>query len=231
MGTLENNNDNTRPAACPTGNIDCPVSETLTALHHEIASLKTQVSTDPLTGLSNVAYLKQSLEREMECTRRNQQPTTFCIIDADHFKLINDTYGHVVGDKALIHLASTIKKVVRKMDIACRYGGEEFAVILPTTPFLVGVQVAERVRQSVESTPLILDEQTISITVSIGIETFTHHSSDTIESFIARADTHLYQAKHSGRNQVSYTTEHATSKAEVSQSEKDALFNLTEEDE
>lgn len=182
-----------------------------------------------MTGLSNVAFLKQSLEREMECTRRNKQPTTFFIVDADYFKKINDNHGHVVGDKALQHLASIIKSVVRKMDIACRYGGEEFAVILPATPFIIGIQVAERVRQSVESTPLVVDDLTIDMTVSIGVETFTAYSNDSMETFIDRADKHLYEAKNAGRNQVCHTTEQATSKAEVTTSEKDALFDILDD--
>lgn len=211
------------------GERTCTINEKLEALNQEILILKEQVSTDPLTGLSNVRHLRFMLEREMERTKRNHQPTTFFILDADFFKRINDTHGHVVGDKALKHLASLIETVVRKIDVPCRYGGEEFAVILPSTPLLVGIQVAERVRSKIAANPLVEHGQPIPITVSIGVDTYTHNSNDSIDEFIANADVELYRAKQSGRNCVSHTIEPPINKAEVTQSEKDALFNLDNE--
>ncbi|MFL0802259.1 MAG: GGDEF domain-containing protein [Agarilytica sp.] len=208
------------------GDSTCAIGEKLAQLNQEIIALKEQVSTDPLTGLSNVRHLRFMLEREMERTQRNQQPTTFFILDADHFKRVNDTYGHVVGDKALQHIASLIKTVIRKIDVACRYGGEEFGVILPSTPLLVGTQVAERVRQQLEQNPLYENGQNIPITASIGVDTYLHSHDDSMEEFIARADAELYKAKQSGRNCVSRSSDHLANKAEVTQSEKDALFNL-----
>ncbi len=211
------------------GERTCTVNEKFEALNQEILILKEQVSTDPLTGLSNVRHLRFMLEREMERTKRNHQPTTFFILDADFFKRINDTHGHVVGDKALKHLASLIETVVRKIDVPCRYGGEEFAVILPSTPLLVGIQVAERVRSKIDANPLVENGQPIPITVSIGVDTYTHNSNENTEEFIAKADAELYRAKQSGRNCVSHTIEPSINKAEVTQSEKDALFNLDNE--
>lgn len=220
----------TDSTTCPMGESTCTVNEKFKALNQEILILKEQVSTDPLTGLSNVRHLRFMLEREMERTKRNHQPTTFFILDADFFKRINDTHGHVVGDKALKHLASLIETVVRKIDVPCRYGGEEFAVILPSTPLLIGIQVAERVRSKIAANPLVENGKPIPITVSIGVDTYTHNSNDSIEEFIAKADAELYRAKQSGRNCVNHTTEPSINKAEVTQSEKDALFNLDKED-
>lgn len=229
--------DGTNPGAdsiatgtCPLADRRCTVGEQFAVLHEEIRDLREQVSTDSLTGLSNVRHLRVMLEQEMERTKRNHQPTTFLILDVDHFKAVNDTYGHVVGDKALQHLATLIKTVVRKIDIPCRYGGEEFGVILPSTPILVGIQVAERVRKLVEETPLIEGEHTIALTISLGVETYSQSSRDSIEELIARADTELYRAKQSGRNCVCFASKHTVNKAEVTQSEKDALFNQLNDD-
>ncbi len=225
--------DGAQPMAdgsCPLADSRCTVGEQFAVLREEIRDLREQVSTDPLTGLSNVRHLRLMLEQEMERTKRNHQPTTFLILDVDHFKAVNDTYGHVVGDKALQHLAELITAVVRKIDIPCRYGGEEFGVILPSTPILVGIQVAERVRKLVEDTPLVEGELSIPLTVSLGVETYTQSSRDSIEELIARADTQLYRAKQSGRNCVCFASKHTVNKAEVTQSEKDALFNQLDED-
>ncbi len=216
--------------SCPMADSRCTIGEQLAELREEIRQLQEQVSTDPLTGLSNVRHLRAMLEREMERTKRNHQPTTFLLLDVDHFKKINDTYGHVIGDKALQHLAALIQTVVRKIDIPCRYGGEEFGVILPSTPILVGIQVAERIRKLVAETPLVEGKQCITLTISVGVETYNQSSQDSMEEFIARADTELYRAKQSGRNAVCHSNAHMTNKAEVTQSEKDALFNQLNED-
>lgn len=217
--------------ACPLGESGCTVGKTLEQLNQEIQLLKDQVSTDALTGLANVRHLRFMLEREMERTIRNHQPTTFFILDADHFKQINDTHGHVIGDKALQHIATQIKLVVRKIDIPCRYGGEEFAVILPSTPLLVGIQVAERVRTQIEQNPLNVEGINIPITVSIGVDSYNNTDDDGMDSFIARADQQLYTAKNSGRNCVQHPSETTQNKAAVTQSEKAALFEQLNEEE
>ncbi len=213
------------------GDSNCQVGEQLDRLNREIRELRELVNTDPLTGLFNVRHLRFTLEQEMERTRRNQLPTTFVIIDADHFKQFNDSYGHVIGDKVLIHLASLLKNAVRKIDIPCRYGGEEFGIILPSTPLLVGAQVAERIRQKVENSPLVEGNARLAVTVSIGVDSYVKTQSDTVENFIARADEQLYLAKQSGRNRVRHATTKISSSAEVTRDEKDALFNsLADED-
>lgn len=227
MGT---NNTPEKISGCPLGNASCPIDETIAALKQEIQQLKQQVSTDPLTGLFNVRHLRFTLEQEMERTYRSHQPTTFIILDVDHFKRVNDNYGHVVGDKVLIHLASLIKTEVRKIDIPCRYGGEEFAVILPSTPILIGIQVAERIRKKIEETPFIDHEHNLAITISAGIDSFTRKQNRSLDNFIDGADQQLYKAKQLGRNRIHHASEKAAIKSEVTQSEKDALFNQLSDD-
>ncbi len=229
--TTQSHSPEVESTTCPLGESRCTVGETLAQLNHEIQLLKEQVSTDALSGLANVRHLRFMLEREMERTARSHQPTTFFILDADLFKQVNDTYGHVIGDKVLQHIATQIKLVVRKIDIPCRYGGEEFAVILPSTPLLVGIQVAERVRLQIEENPFYYEDITIPITVSIGVDCYTHADQDSMESLIARADHQLYEAKNSGRNCVRYPSETTISKGAVTQSEKAALFDQLNEEE
>ncbi len=222
MGNAQKNNDS---ISCPLGKPECTIEEKIASLSNEIDTLKKQVITDALTGLFNVSHMRFVISQEMERTRRQFQPTTFILLDVDHFKKFNDTYGHIVGDKVLKHLAEIIKSTVRQIDVACRYGGEEFGIILPSSPLLVGAQVAERLRQKVSSTPLVNDGEELSITVSAGVGAFSNRQNESVDSFIAHVDKQLYQAKENGRDQVHYTTEKMASKGEVSQSEKDALFN------
>lgn len=210
---------------CPSGNDNCTIGETLTELRNEIDSLRQLVNVDALTGLFNIRHLNFSLEQEMERSRRSLSPTTFLIIDADYFKRINDQHGHVVGDHALKHLAQIIRGEIRRIDVPCRYGGEEFAVILPSTPCFVGVQVAERIRRKVEETPLVYGNKVIAMTLSAGVATFVHQRDMNLEDFIAEADQQLYHAKSAGRNRIHYIPETLDNKAEVTQSEKDALFH------
>jgi diguanylate cyclase (GGDEF)-like protein len=139
---------------CPIGEPQCPVMQRLIALEAHVQELTAQTRTDNLTQLFNQRHLMICLHQEIERTQRTQLPTSLFILDIDHFKQINDSYGHAVGDQALIHLAKLLKNAVRKLDIPCRQGGEEFAVILPSTPILVAKQIAERVRQALVENPL-----------------------------------------------------------------------------
>lgn len=218
----------TRPI-CPVGESHCDIIDEVIALRSELDDLKKQVRTDTLTGLFNRQHLLYTLEQEFERTQRNQQPTTLIFLDIDHFKIVNDTYGHIVGDKVLVHIAEVLLSAVRKLDIACRYGGEEFAIILPSTHLLVGIQVAERLRSKIAETPLQLDSGNINITASLGVGAYQHNSQDSIEDFIARTDKVLYQAKNSGRNQVCHSTQEQGDKIKtsstVSVDERRALFD------
>ena len=212
--------------SCPLGTNDCPIYEEIASLKEEVNALKDQVRTDHMTGLYNKLHMNASLEQEMERTQRSQQATTFILLDIDHFKNFNDTHGHIAGDHVLTHVARLLKRAVRKIDIPCRYGGEEFGIILPSTPMLVGSQVAERIRSAIEQTPLFFEGQEFSITASFGVDSFTYNTRESVEDFIARADAQLYKAKENGRNQVCHAIHKLESAAQVSESEKDALFNL-----
>ncbi|VUD48670.1 Response regulator PleD [Thalassocella blandensis] len=218
---------------CHQEDTSCPIFDKYAQLQREMTRLEEQVRQDHLTGLYNHRFMKFILEQEMERTIRTQLPTCFILLDIDHFKTFNDQYGHVMGDKVLIHIASILQRNVRKIDFACRYGGEEFAVILPTTPLLIGIQVAERIRQTIEHHPLEIEGESLAITASLGVDSFTHLSplqnadlndSVAMDSFIARADEFLYKAKSSGRNRVEHAILRSEDKASVSDAEKAALY-------
>lgn len=215
---------------CSLGAEACPLREELATLKKEMEILHSQVQTDDLTGLYNKRHLTASLEREVERTRRSLQATTFILLDIDHFKAFNDNYGHIAGDKVLQHIGDILRKTVRKIDIPCRYGGEEFAIILPSTPILTGKQVAERVRLAIEESSLDFEGQSLKVTASLGVESFLPNSADHIEEFIALTDKQLYRAKESGRNQVCHAVHSSANEARVSDDEKDALFNLLDDD-
>lgn len=210
---------------CPNGESDCPIYTDIADMKDKIQSLSELVRTDHMTGLFNKRHLLFSLEQELERSIRNQQPTTLVLLDVDHFKQVNDTHGHLVGDKVLKHLAATIQRTIRKIDIPCRYGGEEFAIILPSTSTLVGVQVAERIREAIENTAIhFSDEQTLKVTISLGLDTFNYFESTSVDQLIQNADAQLYESKNKGRNQVSYTVKKRDDQSVVSTEEKDALF-------
>lgn len=219
----EQKNDNS--LSCPLGKPECTIEKKIELLNGEIETLKKLVITDSLTGLFNVSHMRYAISQEMERTRRQHQPTTFILLDVDHFKKFNDTYGHIVGDRVLIHLASIIKSAIRQIDVPCRYGGEEFGIILPSSPLLVGIQVAERIRKMICDTPLIHGNYELSITVSAGVAAFTDRQDDSVDNFIANTDKQLYMAKEKGRNQVHHSTEKTTNRGEVTPGEKEALFN------
>ena len=223
--------DEINTTTCPLGTDRCPIFDEVTLLKKEVRKLQDQVRTDHLTGLFNNRHLHYTLEQEIERTKRSQQPTTFILLDIDHFKKVNDDHGHVIGDQVLIHLANIVKNTVRKIDIPCRYGGEEFAIILPSTPLLTGVQVAERVRSTIESNEMHIENVSLKITASLGVDAFFHNSNETPEAFISRVDAQLYTAKDSGRNTVSHAVHSIKSSAEVSENEKEMLFNLLDDKE
>lgn len=160
--------------------------------------LQKERNLDPLTGLLN----RRALEERLKCLKQHRRSRQNAIIlcDLDFFKQINDQYGHTVGDITLQHVTEIISKAVRKYDEICRMGGEEFLILLQDTPPNVAIQVAERIRSSIETTPLIQNSQVISITGSFGISFFQHF--DEFSQAAQQADLQLYQAKNLGRNQL-----------------------------
>ena len=185
-------------------------NEKLQAQLEEIQSLqenlREQAIRDPLTGLYNRRYLDESLERELSRAARESYPVSFVLIDIDSFKKINDTFGHHAGDQVLLDLAAQFNSQVRSSDIVCRYGGEEFLVVLPNTSVEASFMSAERWRISFQDTRVFNGEQ-IHITLSMGIATFPIHGM-TIDELLVAADGALYAAKAQGRNRVVIWQEH-----------------------
>lgn len=163
--------------------------------------LEKWATTDPLTGLLNRRHFFELAERELERSRRLKSELSFVMIDIDYFKQVNDTYGHQVGDQALILLAQTLKDALRKVDFCCRFGGEEFVLCLPDTPSQGAWEVAERIRTQVACTPIPLaNNKELNIQISLGISASKRELK--VESVLKKADDALYQAKEAGRNQT-----------------------------
>lgn len=162
--------------------------------------LEKWATTDPLTGLMNRRHFFELADRELEQTRRSDRPLSFIMLDIDHFKHVNDQYGHLVGDSALIELAKLLKKQLRKVDFCGRYGGEEFILCLPDTPLIGALDVAERIRKAVLNIEIETpDNQLVHFSISLGIAQNKQDLS--VESILKRADHALYEAKEAGRNQ------------------------------
>lgn len=140
------------------------------------------------------------LETEMSRTRRGFGGLTICMLDIDHFKRVNDTFGHTVGDTVLAEFAKLLMDGLREYDIVCRYGGEEFLAILPGTNLETAKQVVERIRENVASNTVEDNGVSVSVTVSIGVAEY--QVDETVDEFVNRADRKLYEAKESGRNCV-----------------------------
>lgn len=215
---------------CPAGLSRCPVADEVRRLREECRRLSELSQTDPLTGLYNFQHLVHALEREMERTRRTKLPTALIMIDLDRFKSINDTHGHPCGNEALIWVSTIWRRDTRKIDITCRYGGEEFTIILPGTSLQHAVRTAERLRATVADSPLKLNGQTIRLTASFGVDVYRATDRMTVSDFLERTDRHLRRAKQEGRNRVCFGDEKPEKvppekvSTEVTQEERAALF-------
>lgn len=155
---------------------------------------------DALTNLNNRRQFEVRLKQEIATTKRQKNPLCAMMIDIDFFKKVNDTYGHASGDAVLRTVASIIKEHLRESDIPSRYGGEEFAVLLPYTHIEEAKIVGERLRKAVEETPISIDKKNINVTISMGLAEF--NVNETGEELFKRADSALYEAKEGGRNRV-----------------------------
>lgn len=158
---------------------------------------------DQLTGLYNRRYMNNQLEQLMQRSLMGGRPVSVMMVDIDHFKSVNDTYGHDVGDEVLQEMASRLKTNSRVMDVVCRPGGEEFMIIMPDTPGDLACAAAERIRRAVAAEPFKVNASVgeITVTLSAGVST-VNLLGDTIADLTKRADTALYQAKSAGRNRV-----------------------------
>jgi diguanylate cyclase (GGDEF)-like protein len=211
--------------SCPLGAQDCPIFPEVGRLKEEVRRLAELSQTDPLTGLYNYRYFIAALEREMERTRRTGLSTGLMMIDLDFFKRINDTYGHQFGNEALQWAGGIWRKYARRFDIVCRYGGEEFSIILPGIRLPQATLAAERLRTILSSSPLTCDGEEITLTASFGVDIFGSREQLNTEDFIKRTDSYLREAKAGGRNRVCYEQARTISvPSEVTSEERAALF-------
>src|SRR5688500_16363999 len=174
--------------------------ETARADNHRLEAL---AQTDPLTQLVNRRALTVRLVTEMERVRRYNAPLAMLLLDLDHFKLINDTYGHLAGDDVLFSVATLLQRAVRAVDTVARYGGEEFVIVLPETGKQGALAFAERVREKLSSHRFTISgRDEIHITGSIGVATYPAQGLESVEDLFRAADAALYRAKGNGRNLV-----------------------------
>ena len=187
---------------------------TVAASHRELGEIRRQLDqangelkrakelahTDPLTGLSNRRALSELIVRDIARAHRTKEAFCVAILDIDHFKRVNDRYGHAAGDQALLHMAFVAKSGVRETDAICRYGGEEFIILLPGAGADGAYFVIDRMRKMVEKTPFVFGREKITLRYSAGVAEL--QADENAEGLLERADRALYQAKRSGRNRV-----------------------------
>ena len=166
--------------------------------HEELFNLTTQ---DGLTQTHNKRFLLDSLKREVGRSKRYGRPLSLMMMDIDHFKLVNDVFGHLAGDHVLKHMVEVIKERVREQDIMARFGGEEFVIILPEIDHQGAMTCAEKIRHLVEETRFIYDGSKIPVNVSIGVVSSDSGSHDA-DDILRIVDANLYEAKRRGRNQI-----------------------------
>ncbi len=170
-------------------------------IRRALMQIKLLSETDELTGIYNKRAMDIMSERVFKQAARYARPFSVLMIDSDSLKGINDAYGHDAGNQLLKLTVQCIQGQLREADMLGRYGGDEFLVVLPETPGSGAVGVANRIRQSIESTPLSIREKTVQITASIGVSSYPEHGND-FESVMKKADQAMYVSKHKGKNQV-----------------------------
>ncbi|MBA6390055.1 diguanylate cyclase [Colwellia sp. BRX10-3] len=165
--------------------------------------LKEKNTLDELSGLYNRRYYDQKILAEFRRSRRNLTPLSLILVDIDHFKRVNDNYGHLTGDKCIVEVASLLKSLLRRStDVGCRYGGEEFCLILPETDENGALALAQEICQSVRQQKISNNESVIELTVSCGVTTYQQEKEVTPEIIFENVDKALYKAKQAGRDQV-----------------------------
>jgi diguanylate cyclase (GGDEF)-like protein len=168
----------------------------------QVAQYERQAVTDVLTGLYNRRAFIPLGEKEVGRARRYHRPLALILFDIDHFKAVNDAHGHVIGDRVLQVLTKRVSDTTRATDVVCRYGGEEFIVLMPEASREEGLAMAERLRQEVSRMTVVTEAAELSLTISLGVAAIDPGEDETLESLINRADRAMYQAKAAGRNTV-----------------------------
>ena len=175
-------------------------SNTESKFHEDIYRLMT---VDDLTQAFNRPYFQESLKREMSRALRYRRPLSLALLDIDQFKTINDTLGHPAGDAILKAFVALISRNIRQSDLLARYGGDEFAIILPEAGRESALRFCEKLRDIIASHTFRFEQQTLAVTTSIGLQSYTHMDGEkTVNQFVAAADAKLYEAKTAGRNRI-----------------------------
>jgi diguanylate cyclase (GGDEF)-like protein len=204
----------------------CSLQEEIASLRERCRRLEELSFIDALTGLYNFRYLQKSLEMEMERTRRTKLPTGLIMIDLDHFKDVNNIYGHEAGNVVLAQFGKILKESVRVIDVPCRYGGEEFTLVLPAASLRQSARIAERLREITHNYTATFGAKVLKITASFGVAVFRFTDEYTVGAFLSRADRLLYEAKNLGRDRICVEEPSPVSIGdEVTDSEKAALFS------
>jgi diguanylate cyclase (GGDEF)-like protein/PAS domain S-box-containing protein len=169
-------------------------------MQDELDQLKQDVYLDPLTGVANRRFGEVAVDSRMHEWQGNGTPFGILFLDVDHFKAVNDNYGHNVGDEVLVMVATSVANVLRKLDVVARWGGEEFVAVLPGANHATLCSMAERIRVMVEQSFVMIDNRKLGVTVSIGGT--MAFDNDCAASIVARADEQMYQSKKDGRNRA-----------------------------
>ncbi|WP_188409710.1 GGDEF domain-containing protein [Agaricicola taiwanensis] len=189
------------------------------ALQLNLEAIRAEAMTDPLTQISNRKYFDAALEKMLAEARRGERGFSMLMIDIDHFKSFNDTYGHLVGDQVLRAVATGLQNNTKGQDVAARYGGEEFAILLPDTPLRSAVTLADNIRRTISAKELLRQttgERLGRLTISVGVATY--HDDDTAQALLERGDHCLYAAKRSGRNRV------------ISETDPEAVMHISDQE-
>jgi two-component system cell cycle response regulator len=191
-------------------NVHHRLTRTIRELEASRKALAEQATTDSLTRLKNRRAFFENGTRAMSVAQRYVTDLSVILLDIDHFKKINDTYGHQVGDEALVVVAGILTELARAVDTVARIGGEEFAILLPDTNRLGAAVLAERIRRTIEQEQFIVGDKIEQITACIGISTFGVDPAEGIDQLLAVADNRLYLAKENGRNRICVNDEGKT---------------------
>ena len=172
------------------------------ALRERLRQLHLTSITDGLTGAYSHAYLQEALQLELAAAQRGRRLLSVLMLDLDDFKQINDTHGHLFGDRVLREVTETISTTVRQADVVARYGGEEFVVVMPGADTHTAVRVADRVRRAVSRAPIADRATPVHARLSIGVATYPGEGDESALSLLRRADANLYRAKHGGKDRT-----------------------------